>query len=165
MRTGATTMLHPCSPALSYILLPFFYILMSAPNDPFCDLTRLQIPGQFFAKQSSRSRSPCRGAFLKGPIPWPWLARAAKLPGRALHVGLVLWFRAGLARGRTVTLPGPILESMGMDRHAAGRGLNALEEAHLVAMERHPGRKPLVTILDCPNGDSAAATVREIGGP
>ena len=29
--------------------------------------------------------------FLKGPIPWDWLTKAAQLPGHALHVALVLW--------------------------------------------------------------------------
>ncbi len=27
--------------------------------------------------------------FLKGPIPWQWLSKAANLPGKVLHVAIV----------------------------------------------------------------------------
>ena len=36
--------------------------------------------------------------FLKGPIPLYWLIAASKLPGKALAVGVVIWFRAGLEK-------------------------------------------------------------------
>jgi len=36
--------------------------------------------------------------FLKGPIPWDWISRAAKQPGKAVHVALVLWFLAGIKK-------------------------------------------------------------------
>ena len=39
--------------------------------------------------------------FLKGPIPWAWLQRAFLLPGKALHVALLLWREAGCRRSRT----------------------------------------------------------------
>ena len=44
------------------------------------------------------------GLFLKGPLPWDWISRAAKLPGKSLGVGIVLWLLSGLKREREITL-------------------------------------------------------------
>ena len=87
--------------------------------------------------------------FLKGPIPAEWLSRAASLPGKALHVGLAVWFSAGLAKGPRVRLSGTVLAMFGVDRrHTAYRALERLEAANLVTVDRHPGRNPLVTLRD-----------------
>ena len=85
--------------------------------------------------------------FLKGPIPWNWLAAAARQPGKALHVAIVLWFFAGVKRTGTVALSGAALRGFGVNRHAGYRGLAVLERAGLVSVARHPGRMPVVTIL------------------
>jgi DNA-binding MarR family transcriptional regulator len=84
--------------------------------------------------------------FLKGPIPWNWLLGAAKLPGKALHVAITIWFLAGIKRDETINLSLKILGDMGVKRNAAYRGLTALEEAGLVSVSRHRGRCPVVTI-------------------
>lgn len=84
--------------------------------------------------------------FLKGPIQWSWLQAAARAPGKALHVGNVLWFFAGMS-GPRVALNLSRLADLGLSRDAARRGLAALERAKLVSVLRHPGRKPVVTIL------------------
>ena len=83
-----------------------------------------------------------------GPIPWGWLTEAARLPGKALHVAMALWFWAGIKRSGEVALPISQLSLLGVSRYAAYRGLIALEAAKLVAVRRHQGRKPLVTLLD-----------------
>jgi hypothetical protein len=88
------------------------------------------------------------GKFLKGPVSLDWLATAGQLPGKSLHVGIVLWFLAGVCRTRTVALPNRVLSLFGVDRHAKYRALNYLEQAGLVKCERHTGRCPRVTILD-----------------
>jgi DNA-binding transcriptional ArsR family regulator len=82
--------------------------------------------------------------FVKGPIPWSWLAAAMALPGRALHVGIALWLRAGIAGNGVVSVN---LSRLPVDRSASSRGLRALEAAGLVSVSRRPGRKPLVTLL------------------
>jgi hypothetical protein len=87
--------------------------------------------------------------FLKGPIPWAWLVAAASLPGRALHVGIALWLRVGLERKYDVVMPLAALAPMGVDRHAARRGLAELEKAGLVNVTRHRGRKARVAVLAC----------------
>lgn len=92
------------------------------------------------------------GRFLKGPIPWTWWAIAAQQPGKALHVGTVIWFLSSLKKSRKIALSGAALRTMGVNRHAGYRGLKALEKAALVTVERHPGRNPVVTILAIPSG-------------
>ena len=92
-----------------------------------------------------------RGAwFLKGPVPLSWLIAAARLRGKALHLGVRIWFQAGLTNRREVELSAAGLRSMGVGEKAARNGLRALESAELVTVERHPGRAPRVTLLDGP---------------
>ena len=89
--------------------------------------------------------------FLRGPIPMAWLCAASRASGNGsgFKVAIALWYLSGLNRqARTVKLKGSVLREMGVDRHAAYRGLVTLEEAGLISVERHPGRSPLVTILD-----------------
>ena len=89
-----------------------------------------------------------QGRFLKGPISMPWLERAARLPGRALHVALALHHQSALKRSATVKLSNKQLAEFGVDRDAKRRGLVALENAGLVIVERKPGRVPMVTIVE-----------------
>jgi hypothetical protein len=89
--------------------------------------------------------------FLKGPIPLNWLSVAAKQSGKALHVATAIWFWAGLRRSREVALSMSWLRTnFGVNRYSGYRGLVALERIGLVSVVRHPGRKPLVTLLEAP---------------
>jgi hypothetical protein len=122
------------------------------PTDPFDNLDRLQLPTSAVQPASPVRSTPLRPRrvepFLKGPIPWSWLTLAARLPGKALQVGLALWFRSGLTKSSTVSLSlSSLKESLSVHRDAARRGLAALEQAELVRVKRRPGRKPQVTIL------------------
>lgn len=91
------------------------------------------------------------GRFLKGPIPWEWLAAASRCPGKALHVGLVVWHHAFLRKSSTVSVSMTRAASeMGFDRSSALRALTELEAAGLVAVRRFPGRSPVVTLLSPP---------------
>jgi hypothetical protein len=87
--------------------------------------------------------------FLKGPVPWDWVARAAALPGKApLLVGLSLWRLKGLKPGRdTVMLDNAALEPFRIDPAAKSRAVRALEKAGLVSVTRRKGRFPRVTLL------------------
>src|SRR5215469_11596092 len=83
--------------------------------------------------RSQPSRRPTR--FLRGPISMPWLEKAARLPGRALHVALAIQHQTALVRSRTVSLPNKQLAAFGVDRDAKRRGLAHLETAGLVIVE------------------------------
>ena len=74
--------------------------------------------------------------FLKGPIPWDWLATAMTLPGTALHVAIRLWFLGGMKDDPKVTLSLSGMEHLGVARETARRGLRSLESAGLVSVER-----------------------------
>jgi len=85
--------------------------------------------------------------FIRGPIPLEWMTKAARVEGKTLHVGIALWFLAGLKRSRKVTLFQSKLRLFGVGRQASYRALCRLEAAGLVSVERHRGRSPIVTIL------------------
>lgn len=88
--------------------------------------------------------------FLQGPIPLAWLTTAGRLPGQALHVGIGLWFRAGLRKSATVALSQATLREFGVTRWSAYRGLRELERAGLVNVRRSRGRLARVTLLEPP---------------
>jgi hypothetical protein len=118
--------------------------------DDFLDLDRLRlsegtVPGPT-RPQLRPQRSRAIERFLKGPIPLAWVSMAAGLPGKALHVGIAIWFRSGLERSPDVILSLSRLAEFGTDRHAGRRGLAALENAGLVSVVRHRGRAPRVRL-------------------
>src|SRR5215471_93137 len=56
------------------------------------------------------------GRFLKGPIPWSWIAAAVALPSRALLVGLCLWRLAGAMKSETLSVGNSDLRPLDIDR-------------------------------------------------
>ena len=119
------------------------------------DPSRLKLGQKPFVPKKAPLKSPqprkAGGKFLKGPIPLNWLSAAGLLPGKALHVGVALWFLSGVYRTNTVKLSNGVLVLFGVDRHAKYRALNFLENAGLITCKRQAGRSPVVTIL--PIGD------------
>jgi hypothetical protein len=86
--------------------------------------------------------------FLKGPIPWWWIERAATLPSRALVVGLVIWLWAGMRKTDTIRLSSRhVLPTMGISRFVLYRALSALEDNSLVRVKRRRGHPPMVTLV------------------
>ena len=51
--------------------------------------------------------------FIRGPLPLPWFARASQLSGKALHVGVLVWFRSGCEDQRRSDSPLGIAVSSG----------------------------------------------------
>lgn len=94
--------------------------------------------------------------FLRGPIPMGWLCAAAAASGHGsgFKVAIAIWYLSGLNKqAKTVKLSGSVLRQMSIERHAAYRGLESLEKARLLSVERRPGRSPIVTILDMAEAD------------
>lgn len=87
--------------------------------------------------------------FLKGPIPLPWLLRAATLPGKApLLMALALFYLSGLRKTKQgIRLTGKQLEKFGVKRRTSYNALTKLETAGLVSVKRKVGRSPVVDIL------------------
>ena len=67
---------------------------------------------------------------------------------RGWHVGLALWYLAGVQKSNAVALGNARLQKLGVDRDAKARCLKALQEAGLISVDQLPGRNPRVTILD-----------------
>jgi len=100
--------------------------------------------------RSTVSYSPKRNTpkFIKGPIPFDWMARAHSLPGKAGPVGLGIWFLAGVKGKRTIKLNSEIETLAGCKRKAVATALDQLEQAGLINVTRHKGARPTVEILD-----------------
>jgi hypothetical protein len=98
-------------------------------------------------KRLEIAKRPCSGRFLKGPISLTWLESAARCQGRALHVGIGLWYLAGLKKSRTISASYKVLRRLGLDRYAASRGLAYLEKAGLIQVRRKQGRSPIVILI------------------
>ncbi len=85
--------------------------------------------------------------FLKGPVPLDWLQSAGRLPGKALHVGVVLQFLFGVSQSPKVTFSSLLAEEFGVKRHAAYRALKALEQRGLIKIRRGRGKSPIVQLI------------------
>ena len=129
------------------------------------DLKRLRLTTLDLRSSGRRSRAqrPTRahGLFLKGPIPWPWLSAAARLPGRALHVAVAIRLFVGMKKTSRIALSVSWLAELGLSRHAAYRGLIALESRGLVSVDRHRGRKPVVTVIEIGSNGAAVSSTTQ----
>ena len=85
--------------------------------------------------------------FLKGPIPLWWLTRAAALPGKALVLGVALWWLHGMSKDGVVKLNGKALGAMNVSRDSTTDGLRRLEADGLVSVQIAKGKRPVVHIV------------------
>lgn len=111
------------------------------------ELEDVKLQGEKPKPRSAKGRPKIGKVFL-ARVDMEWLSRAAALKGKALHVGIALWYLSGLKKSRTVRLTTKVRNMLSIDRHAGYRALNALEDAGLVTVERHNGRLPVVQIID-----------------
>ena len=109
-------------------------------NDPLIQSTSTHKP-------ADQVPSRINGEFLKGPIPLSWLTPASNLPGKALQVGLAIWFEYGRRNKTTFKLSSAILGRFNIGRKAGYRGLEALEDAELISVVRQLGKNPEITLL------------------
>ena len=131
-----------------------------ATSEPF-DVDELRLSGaslngiaELVSRKPPRHRTGDK--FLKGPIPWNWIQQAARLPGSALHVGVLLWFEAGCRKSRTFPISLARAGEFQLHSDTMKRCLWKLEAAKLVSIRRPPGRSLQVTILDAPAVPNAA---------
>lgn len=97
--------------------------------------------------------SPGTGVRLRRPSPrriidFDWLAQAAKLPGKTLHVACAIWFVASLHRTPTIRLAPYVLRQFGVSRDACYDSLRRLAEAEQIALSTRRGRLPRLTLVD-----------------
>jgi len=136
------------------------------------DLDRFRLPAELVGVSVSMRRLPRHRygePFLRGPIPFAWVATACRLPGIGLHVALTLRFlRARFRRGRDRrwTLEG-LSQGLQASPDSVRRGLHACERAGLLCVARKPGCKILaadVAILQRSEG-ATVSNHRPLYGP
>jgi hypothetical protein len=134
------------------------------------DLDQLRLPAEMIGDLERRRPLPRhrRGdPFLKGPIPYAWIAAACRLPGAGLRVAMAYRFYRDRfrfeRRGRRWGLL-DVARGLQISDDAARRGLRAAERVGLVAVSREPGRKPAVAVAELP-GPVAGPTRRPLYGP
>lgn len=100
-------------------------------------------------KPKAKQRAKTVGAFIRGPIPMDWLAKASRIPRRnAVLVGLVLFHLAGMRSERIgLVLCVERCKPFGLGRKAVQRGLAELESNGLVRVDRGSGRCPRVDLV------------------
>jgi hypothetical protein len=123
-------------------LFTFLWVMQTTP----LNLADFRLPSTPMPAPSKPARVFHRGEFLKGPIPLAWLSAAAKLPGKALHVGLAIWFEHGRRKNLEFRLTASVLKRFGIARKAGYRGLDALERTRLIVAQRRHGKNPVITL-------------------
>ena len=99
-------------------------------------------------------------AFLKGPVPMTWLRRAIGLPGHALAVAVVLRFYQGLHDSMPVikvTYAKILAECPTSTLRTVQRGVQTLERAGLIVVQRPPGRMMEIELVEATEVDQPPA--------
>jgi hypothetical protein len=93
------------------------------------------------AQQATRGKQ-----FVRGPIPMAWLEIATKVPGKAMNVALLLWFRRGFNPASTepITVTPTLLARFGLSPKAGAAAVRRLMKAGLITAEFGRGRCPRV---------------------
>ena len=95
----------------------------------------------------SLAKSERRKKAFLASIPLDWVARAGKLPGKALQVALAIRHQCALERKSTISLGNNFLYRMNVKRDAKRRAIAALEIEGLIKVQRESGKKPLIEVL------------------
>jgi len=86
--------------------------------------------------------------YLRGPILWSWLRRAATLGGSALATGLAIHHLRSVKKCETVKTNLRTLGKVtGLSNKAIRNGLHELERANLVLVIRPQGCNPIIGII------------------
>ncbi len=102
-------------------------------------------------KGSRRYKRPRRGPNRPFVVATPleWESKAARLPGKTLHVARALWYISGLSKNKDgIKMQSRVLSLFGVSHQSYNRCLKLLETSGLVTVERHAGRTPIVSIVD-----------------
>jgi DNA-binding FadR family transcriptional regulator len=84
-----------------------------------------------------------------------WIAKAAKLPGKAVQTALALWWLAGMKPQQKIKISRQALELMNVSDDAYRDALRRLDQAGLINVFRMPGQRPMVEILYVSDQDHA----------
>jgi hypothetical protein len=131
------------------------------------DLDRLRLPAEKVGNLESSRRPPRHRPgepFIKGPIPYAWIASACRLPAAGLRVAMAFRFLCCRFRSENRWGPDTIARGLRISDDSVRRGLHSAELAGLLAVEREPGCKLAVSVLDLPEPE-AGPKRRPLYGP
>jgi hypothetical protein len=131
------------------------------------DLDRLRLPAERVGSLETRRRPPRHrpgDPFIKGPIPHAWIPSACRLPGAGLPVAMAYRFLCCRFRRSNRWGLDAIANGLRITSRSARRGLHSAELAGLLAVEREPGCKLAVSVLDCPKSEAGSGH-RPLYGP
>ena len=104
-----------------------------------------------------------KGPFLRRKIPWSWLYAAGRLPGKALHVGLLLWDETMRTNCRNVYLDLNKARPFGIHKDTVRRALAQLRKAGLIHITLRPGKPSEIILIDAQIDVSAAGNTPTAG--
>lgn len=90
---------------------------------------------------------PVKKRFLKGSIPFDWIAAAAQLPGKTINVGIALWWLAGMSKTGVLKLTRQSQLALNISKDAERDGLRRLQQAGLIELTAQPGQRHSVRII------------------
>jgi hypothetical protein len=131
------------------------------------DLDRLRLPAEMVGTLANRKRPPRHRSgepFIRGPIPYHWIASACRLPGAGLRVAMAYRFLCCRYRSENRWGPNAIARGLRISDDAVRRGLHSAELAGLLSASREPGCKLAVSVLDLPEPE-AESRRRPLYGP
>jgi DNA-binding transcriptional ArsR family regulator len=141
------------------------------PNEPPAadpwDVEGLRLPPERVRKFEASRQPPRHGrgeSFICGPIPYRWIALACRLPGSGLHVASTFRFLCRRYRGANRWGLEAVAEELRVSLDTARRGLNAAEMAGLLSVDREPGCKLSVSVLELADRGEGT-THRPLCGP
>jgi hypothetical protein len=141
----------------------------SLPGADDWDPERFRLPMELAGASRSRRKPPRHrpgDPFIRGPIPFDWVATASRLPGASLRVAIAYRFHAGRFRFRYGKRwdRSAIARGLQISDRSARRGLRTAELAGLLSASREPGCKLMVSVLDLPEPE-AGSSGRPLYGP
>ena len=86
--------------------------------------------------------------FVKGPIPLEWITAAAQLPGKAINVGIALWWLAGMSTTGILKLTRQSQLALNISKDAERDGLRRLQQAGLIELTARPGQRHSIRIIE-----------------
>ena len=165
---GIRAELSPLSNSYSYVFSLKRHMGRNfSPDEEVWDPDRFRLPAELIGDVGTRKRPPRHRSgesFIKGPIPYPWLASACRLPGSGLHVAMACRFLCCRYRQPNRWGLEAIARGLRISKRSAQRGLHAAELAGLLAVVREPGCKLTVSVLDIP-GRKPGPGHRPLYGP
>ena len=88
--------------------------------------------------------------YIKGIIPYDWVARAAQISGKAGSVAWVLWYLKGVKKSSSFKLSHKILKEFGIKPKTSYRILEKMQADGLIKVEKKAGNAPFITMIISP---------------